>query len=287
MFEVTPVKPPKKNTGETMENTGMPGIANRGEPVGSRSRLAVANGADAKLLEEYEAKLAIARERFDQHPAVRALFRDPIAPVTLEAFLISFAIVGVRMTEPVEEWIRRAGRRCGELGLEHLARALEAHARQEADHHLLMLADARLLTERWNKAGKPELNVNALLRLPPTPGVEAYVSVHESVISGPTPYGQLAIEYEIEMLSVTYGPRLLERCTALLGEAILEGLSFLSDHVALDAGHTNFNRFQLGRLLEEQPGFLSGLVTAGSAVLDAYAMFLGDCMGFLQRNASL
>src|SRR5262249_17650096 len=98
---------------------------------------------------------------------------------------------------------------------------------------------------------------------------------------------QLAVEYEIEMLSVTYGPRLLERCTGLLGEAIREGLSFLSDHVALDAGHTNFNRIQLGRLLEEQPGFLSGLVTAGSAALDAYAMFLGDCMGFLQRNTSL
>ena len=168
-----------------------------------------------------------------------------------------------------------------------MANALTAHALQEADHHLLMLADARFLIERWNKAGKPELNLDALLQLPPTRGVEAYVSVHESVISGPTPYGQLAIEYEIEMLSVTYGPQLLGRCTGLLGKAILEGLSFLSDHVALDAGHTNFNRFQLGRLLEEQPGFLSGLVTAGSAALDAYAMFLGDCMGFLQRNASL
>jgi hypothetical protein len=187
----------------------------------------------------------------------------------------------------VEGWIRLAGRRCGELGLEALAKALTAHAHQEADHHLLMLADARFLIERWNKAGKPELNLDALLQLPATPGVEAYVSVHESVISGPTPYGQLAIEYEIEMLSVAYGPRSLERCTGLLGEAIREGLSFLSDHVALDAGHTNFNRFQLGRLLEEQPGFLSGLVTAGSAALDAYAMFLGDCMGFLQRNASL
>jgi hypothetical protein len=150
-----------------------------------------------------------------------------------------------------------------------------------------MLADARFLIERWNKAGKPELNVDTLLQLPPTPGVEAYVSVHESVISGPTPYAQLGIGYEIEMLSVAYGPRLLERCTGLLGDAILEGLSFLSDHVALDAGHTNFNRFQLGRLLEDQPGFLSALVAAGSAALDAYAMFLNDCMGLLQRNASL
>lgn len=271
----------------TMRNTGMSEISNAPEQVGSLLRQAVADAADATLLEEYEARLAIARARFEHHPAVRALFRDPIDPVTMEAFLISFAIVGVRMTEPVEGWIRRAGRRCGELGLERLARALEGHAHQEADHHLLMLADARLLVERWNKAGKPQLNVDALLDLPPTPGVAAYTCLHEGLIFGPTPYGQLAIEYEIEMLSVNYGPRLIERCAALLGDGILEGLSFLRDHVALDAGHTNFNRIQLGRLLEEQPGFLAGLVAAGSEALDAYAMFLDDCMGFLRSTASL
>jgi hypothetical protein len=245
------------------------------------------NKAAATVLEKYEASLAIARERFDQHAAVRALFHEPIDPVALERFLISFAIIGVRMTEPVEEWIRRAGGKCGELGLGALAKALTAHAHQEAEHHLLMLADARFLVERWNTAGRTELNVDALLALPPTPGVAAYVSLHESVISGPTPYAQLAIEYEIEMLSVAYGPRLLERCTGLLGEAIVEGLSFLSDHVALDAGHTNFNRIQLGRLLEGQPAFVSALVSAGSAALAAYATFLGDCIGFLQRSSSL
>jgi hypothetical protein len=258
-----------------MTNTGVPEIASRELRAGSTS------------LEAYESRVTIARDRFDQSPAVRALFQDPIDAVTLEAFLISFAIVGVRMTEPVEGWIRRAGERCGELGLEHLAKALAAHAHQEADHHLLMLADARLLVVRWNKTRKPELDVDVLLNVPPTSGVAAYMSLHERVISGPTPYGQLAIEYEIEMLSVNYGPRLLERCAGLLGEGILEGLSFLSEHVALDAGHTNFNRVQLGRLLDEQPGFLDGLVAAGSEALDAYAMFLSDCLGFLTSNASL
>jgi hypothetical protein len=262
-------------------------ISNAPEQVGSLLPQAVADGTVATLLEAYEARLAIARERFDQHPAVRALFHNTITPATMEAFLISFAIVGVRMTEPVEGWIRRAGLRCGELGLEGLARALKGHAHQEADHDLLVLADARLLVERWNKAGKPELNVDALLDLPPTPGVAAYVCLHEGLISGPTPYGQLAIEYEIEMLSVNYGPRLIERCAGLLGDGILEGLSFLRDHVELDAGHTNFNRIQLGRLLEEHPGFLPGLVAAGSEALDDYAMFLGDCLGFLRSTASL
>src|SRR5580704_9551237 len=76
------------------------------------------------LMDEYEARLAPARLRFDQHPAVAALFRERLEPATLEAFLIYFSALGVGMTEPVEGWIRRAGRRCQEVGLPKLAKAL-------------------------------------------------------------------------------------------------------------------------------------------------------------------
>ncbi len=270
-----------------MNNTGIPEMANRPDALETSSQRIGIDGEGISLLEEYESRLAMARRRFDLHPAVRLLFYDSLDPVALEAFLIAFAIIGVRMTEPVEGWITRAGARCGEIGLEGLAKALTAHARQEADHHLLMMADARILVERWNHAREPELNVGVLLNRPATPGVDAYVSLHERLIGGPTPYAQLAIEYEIEMLSVNYGPRLIERCVGLLGQDILEGISFLTDHVALDAGHTNFNRVQLGRLLEEQPDFLPALVAGGSEALEAYATFLDDCLGPLGSSASL
>jgi hypothetical protein len=230
-------------------------------------------------VDEYEALLATARQHFDQHPSVAALFRDRLEPDTLEAFLIYFSALGVGMTEPVDGWIRRAGRRCGELGLSKLGNALEAHAHQEAGHHLLMQADANRLVDRWNASRQPSLSATALFALAPTKGVTAYRSLHEDVIAGPAPYGQLAIEYEIEMLSVAYGPRLIERCTRLLGPGILEALSFLSDHVALDVGHTHFNRLQLSSLLDENPSYLSNLVSAGSAALEAYAMFFDDCLG--------
>src|SRR5213075_1424611 len=103
-----------------------------------------------------------------------------------------------------------------------LGKALRSHARQEAGHDLLMLADAGYLVERWNQSGKPRLSLPTLLGLAPTPGVVAYRTLHEDVIAGPAPYAQLAIEYEIEMLSVVYGPRLVERCTGLLGSEIRE-----------------------------------------------------------------
>src|SRR5436305_9640909 len=92
-------------------------------------------------VEEYDALLAPARQRFDRHPSVAALFRDPLEPEILEASLIYFCALGVGMTESVDEWIRRAGRRCTEIGLTKLGKALEAHAHQEAGHHLLMQAD--------------------------------------------------------------------------------------------------------------------------------------------------
>lgn len=237
-------------------------------------------------VEEYEALLAPARQRFDEHPSIAALFRDRLEPDTLEAFLIYFSALGVGVTQPVDGWIRRAGQRCGELGLSQLGKALEAHAHQEAGHHLLMQADANRLVDRWNAIRQPSLSAAALLALGPTKGVIAYRSLHEDVIAGPAPYGQLAIEFEIEMLSLAYGPRLIERCTVLLGPGILEALSFLSDHVALDVGHTHFNRLQLSSLLNENPSFLSNLVSAGSAALDAYAMFLDDCLGLGRRKLS-
>jgi len=234
----------------------------------------------------YEQLMGPARSRFENHPSIAALFRNPLEPITLERFLIYFSALGVGMTQPVEDWIRRAGGRCEELGLTELAAALQAHAKHEADHHLLMQADTRRLVERWNENHVPRLAAAALLELDPAPGVGGYRELHEAVIAGPTPYGQLAIEYEIEMLSVSFGPVLLRRCTELLGAEILHGLSFLEDHVALDAGHTHFNRLQLGRLLAQRPDFLAGLVAAGSAALDAYVVFVDDCFQLACRDAT-
>ena len=53
------------------------------------------------LIEEYEDSLGPVREGFDRHPAVLALFQQPLEAVGMEKFLISFAILGIGMTEPV------------------------------------------------------------------------------------------------------------------------------------------------------------------------------------------
>jgi hypothetical protein len=235
-------------------------------------------------LHAYEQQMVLPRERFAISPGLTAILSPTIDPALLELFLVHFCAMGVHMTSPVEGWIRRAGARCVELGLEELGRALQHHAKGEAGHHLLMIADVKTLTTRWNTHGTPRLDADTLLQQPPSLGVRRYCEVHEQTIAGHTPFAQIAIEYEIEMLSLQYGQRLLTNCVAQLGRELLGCLSFLTDHVELDVGHTQFNARELEKFLSRHPTCVSTLVAAGSAALEAYAQFLTDCLECARRH---
>jgi hypothetical protein len=230
------------------------------------------------MFTQYEASLENARVEFSRNAAIVALFDGPIESDRLTAFLIHFCSIGVAMTEPVASWITRAGQRCSEIGLNDLGRALRVHACQEDGHHILMQRDTDALVARWNRNHTLHLDASHLISLKDLDGVREYKQLHEDTITGDAPYGQLAIEYEIERLSVIYGPRLLDVCARTLGSEVLDGLSFLKDHVELDVAHTRFNQSQLSRLMAEHPTFLSGLVAAGSGALAAYGRFLADCL---------
>lgn len=228
--------------------------------------------------QSYDEALAAARSDFDTLPALRTVMDPEAPPRLLEAFLIQFCAYGVGMTEPVDGWIRRAGARCREIGLEALGTALERHAEHEAGHHELMIADTRALVERWNRTNVPALDAESLLKRACPPGVLAYQDLHEEVIRSKHPYGQLAIELEIEQLSVTHGAPLLKHCGERCGREVLGSLTFVQDHVLLDQGHTEFNRRQLDAHLTEHPDHLPGLSEAGAAALRAYGGFLTDCL---------
>jgi hypothetical protein len=232
----------------------------------------------------YEQRLDAARRAFAGGEALRVATSPATSPDLLERFLLHFCAQGVGMTAPVEGWIRRAGERCTEMGLHRLGRALEIHARHEAGHDALFAADTRALAARRIAAGRPAIDAEALLALPAGPGVESYRALHEEVIASATPYGQLAIEYEIEALSVRHGQALLANCAEVLGPDVLSCLSFTTEHVELDAGHTRFNREQLNTLLAERPEMLEPLVTAGSHALAAYQEYLEDCLAWAQAS---
>lgn len=201
------------------------------------------------MLEIYESNMYTARNEFSRYVA-------SLNPSL--GFFQNFCGYGVGMTEPVERWIRTAGEGCVAVGMEDIGKALIVHSRHEAGHHEMMLNDL------------DALDGDLKLASPPYPeGVVAYRVLHEAVVYSQTPWRQLAIEYEIERLSVEHGPKLLAKCPI--------PLSFVQEHVELDVAHTEYNRRMMDRFLKEYPETLYTLVVTGQAAIAAYAMFIEDC----------
>ena len=234
-------------------------------------------------LATYNLLLAPAREQFETSPGLSAI-RSSNDPRFLEAFLLYFCAIGAQMTEPVEGWIRRAADRCSALGLPELGEALTRHARAESGHHLMMISDLRSLAGHWNLRRTPPVDAEELLHLMPSYGARRYCRVHEENIVGKTPYAQIAIEYEIEQLPLRYGGLFLSRCIEIFGPDILHSLSFVTEHIDLDIGHTKFNARELAKLIDRIPESLPALVAAGSSALSAYAQFLTDCVELAENH---
>lgn len=231
------------------------------------------------VAERYEPLVVTARERFFASPTVQTLTDPSTDADVLDAFLVHFCALGTQMTRPVDDWIRRAGAACVDTGFVDLGRALERHAEHEAGHDQMMVVDTHSLVTRWN-AARPDrpFDASALLDRTPTRGVQRYVELHEGVIAGSRPFTQIAVEYEIELLSVTAGPLLMGNVAAVCGEDRIRSLSFLTDHIAIDEGHTAFNRRQLNAFLDEHPQTASALGATGACALEIYRAFLDDCL---------
>lgn len=228
----------------------------------------------------YEPKLRDARMRFAATSKISEILAPNIEPAILELFLIHFHALGVGMVEPVEGWIHRTGERCEEMGMTELSQYYQVQEKQETNHHLLMIQDTFTLVNHWNDRYSATLDINQLLAQPMTPGVQMYRQLHEDVIASDAPYSHLAIAYEIELLAIEHGRYLLEQCMRVLGSTLANSLSFLQLHVEFDVGHTQFNTNQLEQLLDCHPDYASSLINAGTAALDAYAMFVSDCLQF-------
>lgn len=242
---------------------------------------------DDLLTLHYEPALASVRAEFAQHATMHTL-QDPHTPArVLERFLIEYCALGVQITEPVEGWIRRAGERCLQLGMAETGNALIKHAVHEAGHHVMFIEDTRALTTHWNQRHQPALDAERLIAQGRTPGMRDYIHLHEEVIASSAPFGQVAIEYEIERLSVDLLPSLMRTFDQKLGSDVLARLSFLHEHAELDVGHTKLNQKMLARLIAARPAELPQLIDIGSRALRAYLRFFGDCLQVAMRTVEL
>jgi predicted GNAT family N-acyltransferase len=87
------------------------------------------------------------------------------------------------------------------------------------------------------------------------------------------------------LLPLRYGNLFVSHCLQVLGPEILPCLSFVTEHIVLDAGHTEFNARAITKLLNLMPACLPALVSTGTAILDAYAQFLTDCAQLAERDS--
>ena len=226
----------------------------------------------------YEPRIAIARQAVAAAPIVRRMLARNIDEQIFERFFIEYCSLGVQMTEPVEGWIARAGARCVEAGLHGIGEQLQDHARHEADHHLMFIADTANLVRAYNGRYGVDLSPDALINRPPTSAMVRYIDLHEQTIGSDLPAGQVAIELEIERLSVVLVPDLLAQCKRVLGQKTLDSLSFLSSHAALDIGHTHLNTRLMEDVLSVQPDAADALVRIGGEALAIYMAFFEECL---------
>ncbi len=228
-------------------------------------------------LREYDVRICPARQRFAASRGLVGMTSPDTDARTLAAFLLQFSALSVPITEPVEGWIRRAGERCTVLGWPDLGRALYAHAEAEAGHHKYHADDFAAMVALWNARWSPPVLPEQISGIGVTCGGDRYCRIHEDNIRGDAPYCQFAIEYEIELLPVEFGPAFVRNCVRLFGEVILRCLTFVTTHVEFDVGHTRFNAHFLGKLIADAPARLSALAAAGTAALDAFGDHLAEC----------
>lgn len=175
--------------------------------------------AETKLLEEYVNLVQGERQSLMELRSIQELSATDDSALVL-AFLMFLSARGVRITRPVEGWIRRAGERCKKLGHASLGDNLISHSREEAGHEKMFEQDTACLVGRWNRAVFPRdsLHANDLLKGDYlNPGEHAYIALHESIIQSTSPYLQIPIQSEIERLSLVLVPVLFEAVKRCLG----------------------------------------------------------------------
>ena len=224
-------------------------------------------------LEHYEIALAPYRTAFSQRMA--ALY-DRGNPALAALFLMHYSAQGVGMTKDVPSWIRAAGSAAEAGGYSDLGRMLVEHANHEDGHHEMMERDVDSLVAWWNARFERPLSAAMIRKQGELPAVAAYRQLHLD-LARQAPYAQIAVEFEIERLSVDEGPKLFRKVIKHLDLQVLRCLSFLTEHVAIDAGHTRLNKRALGRLIAQHPETLAALVSHGKAALETYAAFLEGC----------
>ena len=226
----------------------------------------------------YERQMQEARRAFAASSVFKEFFTPLLDRKLLELFLIYFSAAKACFVEPIADYVKRAGDRCRELGYEELGNYFLHHSDEEEGHELWAADDTRRLVEFWNQRREPKLDAKEFLDSNRTPAVKRYHQLHADIVNGGAPYGELAIDVEIERISVKVGPSLLFLSLFKLGPRLISQLSFVRKHVQADIFHNTVNVKVLKNFVSKNPDTLNPLVDAGKLTLDVYHGFAKECL---------
>lgn len=240
------------------------------------------NAIEETTVSKYSNRIEPARRAFHEREIVNKLFRgQDVEPVLMNLFLVFWSAGNAGLTEPIEGYLAEAARNAGSKGAAQLSHFLEHHAEEEKGHNLWALDDVRALTDRWNQDHPAmRLDADVLIQRRFTPAVKKYHFLHEKYVRGDDPWGELAIDLEIELMAVKYGENFIQNCVRTLGGDALQLLSFLRLHVEADQGHSEENVRFMASFESEHPEHLPVMLEAGREGLESYGDYLEETMAF-------
>jgi hypothetical protein len=233
---------------------------------------------------QYQKRCELLRQEFASRPVVKEIWEEEVDPTLLKLFMIHWCALSAGLTEPIPVYLKRAGDGCQNLGLREMADFFYEHEGEEDGHENWAIEDVENLVAVWNQGeSRFPLDAKELLANKMSPAVKRYHQLHEQVIEGDSPWAELAIGVEIELISTTYGPTLIKKWVASMGQDSLPNISFLHKHVVADVEHTETNFEIIDKLVSEHPEYTDILVETAANALNSYADFLEDAMTYTKE----
>jgi hypothetical protein len=230
------------------------------------------------IQELYEPHVLPARARIPTDEVMHRLTAPDLESHVVERFFIQYHALGVYMAEPLEGWLRRAGQRCLQQGLDTLGKGLLAHARQESHQREQLVEDTRLLVRRWNLRRPRPLRSERLLTQYPTDTMRAWRAAVEGALGHELPGAGLVPLYEWTQLTQTVGPHLMALVSRVLGREALEGLGYLREHSQVDTARAHTQARLMEELVRTMPENTPALAELGTEALGLGLHFLEDCL---------
>ena len=203
---------------------------------------------------------------------------------TLEFFLLHHCVLGRLMTEQIGDWLNAAVNKSDALGYGELSRSLAEYRDIGFKRHELLGKDLPLLLQWINRRHQIELVSSYFHKKSVSEGVKKFLKLHEQVLKGKQPYRELAIQYEMERITMVHGYTLIQWCKLRFGKSVLRNLSAFRYQIKNNQQRTIILEQIQKQFIKKHPEVVDDMIEASVATLECYARYLVDCFDLAEQS---